>query len=38
MNPLGFTEDGNAIVNQEFLIWVYDLQREVVSLRKRVKQ
>jgi len=34
MNPLGFDKDGNAIVNQAFLLWVYELKAEVKKLRE----
>lgn len=33
-NPIGFTEDGNAIVNEAFLLWVYELKEEIKRLRK----
>lgn len=33
-NPIGFTEDGNAIVNEAFLIWVLELKREIIKLRE----
>lgn len=35
-NPLGFTEDGNVIVNEAFMIWVYELKEEVKRLRKKL--
>lgn len=38
MNPLRFTEDGNVVVNRAFLLWVLELQMEIVKLRKMVKQ
>lgn len=34
-NPLAFTEDGNLIVNQAFILWVDELKREIVKLRKK---
>jgi hypothetical protein len=33
MNPLGFDKDGNAIVNQAFILWVYELKEEIKKLR-----
>jgi len=36
-NPLGFTEDGNVIVNEAFILWVYELKREVERLRKLIR-
>ena len=36
-NPLGFTADGNVIVNKEFLLWVLELKTEIVKLRKKGK-
>jgi len=33
MNPLGFDADGNAIVNQAFILWVYELKEEIKRLR-----
>jgi len=33
-NPLGFTEDGNIIVNEAFILWVDELKQEVLKLRK----
>ena len=38
MNPLAFTEDGNAIVNQAFLLWVYELKEEIKKLREELKR
>jgi len=37
MNPLGFDADGNAIVNEAFMLWVYELKAEVKKLREAVK-
>jgi len=34
LNPLSFTADGNAVVNQAFILWVYELKAEVIKLRK----
>jgi len=36
-NPLGITEDGNFIVNPEFLRYVKELQLEVRRLRRECK-
>lgn len=36
-NPLGITEDGNFIVNPEFLKYVKELQLEVRRLRRGIK-
>jgi hypothetical protein len=33
-NPLGFTTDGNIIVNAAFIQWVSELQAEIKKLRK----
>jgi hypothetical protein len=33
-NPLGFDQDGNAIVNEAFMLWVYELKQEIIKLRK----
>lgn len=37
-NPLGFIDDEtgahNAIVNQAFMLWVYELKQEIIKLRK----
>jgi hypothetical protein len=38
MNPLGFDKDGNAIVNQAFILWVYELKAEVKKLRGLIKE
>lgn len=35
-NPLGFTEDGNIIVNEAFILWIYELQEEIRNLRKEL--
>ena len=35
-NPLSFTEDNNLIVNQAFIIWVYELKEEIKKLRQEV--
>lgn len=37
-NPIGFTEDGNLIVNQAFMLWVYELKEEVKKLREELKR
>lgn len=37
-NPLGFDKDGNAIVNQAFILWVYELKEEVKKLREELKR
>lgn len=34
LNPLAFTEDGNVVVNQAFILWVDELKQEIVKLRK----
>jgi len=36
-NPLGFDADGNAIVNEAFMLWVYELQQEIRKLRELKK-
>ena len=36
-NPLGFDKDGNAIVNEAFMLWVYELKQEIIKLREKVK-
>jgi len=36
-NPLGVTEDGNFIVNPEFLKYIKELQLEVRRLRRECK-
>lgn len=33
LNPLAMTEDGNLIVNRAFILWTYELQREIRKLR-----
>jgi len=38
MNPLGFDADGNAIVNQAFILWVYELKAEVKKLRAELEK
>jgi hypothetical protein len=38
MNPLGFDADNNAIVNQAFILWVYELKAEVKKLREELKK
>lgn len=38
MNPLAFDKDGNAIVNQAFILWVNELKAEVKKLRALVKE
>lgn len=37
LNPLAFTEDGNLIVNKEFIAWVDELKQEIIRLRKELK-
>ena len=37
INPLRITDDGNFVVNPEFIYWVRDLELEVHWLRKRGK-
>jgi len=37
LNPIEFTEDGNVIVNEAFMLWVYELKEEIKRLRKLVK-
>ncbi len=37
LNPLGFTPDGNLIVNPAFAAWVLELEQEIVKLRKYLK-
>jgi hypothetical protein len=37
LNPLGFTPEGNLIVNPEFAAWVLELEQEIVKLRKYIK-
>lgn len=34
LNPLGFTDNGNVIVNPAFILWVDELQSEIRKLRK----
>ena len=34
LNPLGFTADGNVIVNPAFVLWVEELKTEIIKLRK----
>jgi hypothetical protein len=36
-NPLGFDKDGNAIVNEAFMLWVYELKQEIIKLREKKK-
>jgi hypothetical protein len=38
MNPLAFDKDGNAVVNQAFILWVYELKQEIIKLRKQIKE
>ena len=38
MNPLAFDKDGNAIVNQAFIVWVYELKVEVKKLREELRK
>jgi hypothetical protein len=35
MNPLEIREDGNLIVNPEFMLWVLELKNEILKLRKK---
>ncbi len=37
-NPLGFDKDGNAVVNQAFILWVYELKQEIIKLRSEIKK
>ena len=37
LNPLEITEDGNMIVNEAFMLWVYELKEEIKRLRKLAK-
>lgn len=37
INPLSFDKDGNAIVNQAFILWVYELKEEIKKLRAKDK-
>lgn len=34
LNPLAFTDDGNVVVNKAFILWVDELKREILKLRK----
>lgn len=36
-NPLGFTVDGNIIVNPAFSAWVLELEQTIVKLRKYLR-
>ena len=38
MNPIGFDADGHAIVNQAFILYVYELRQEVKRLRTELKK
>ena len=38
MNPVAFDKDGNAIVNQAFILWVYELKAEVKKLREELRK
>ena len=38
MNPLAFDKDGNAIVNQAFILWVDELKQEIKHLREELKR
>lgn len=38
LNPLGFDEAGNAIVNQAFILWVYELKEEIKKLREELRK
>ncbi|GAG36389.1 unnamed protein product, partial [marine sediment metagenome] len=33
LNPIGWTDDGNVIVNEAFMQWVMELQDEIRKLR-----
>jgi len=35
---IGFTEDGDIIVNREFMYWVESLKQEIVRLRKEIEK
>ena len=37
-NPLGFTDEGYAIVNQAFIFWTYELKEEIKRLRAELKK
>ena len=37
-NPLAFDKDGNAIVNQAFILWVFELKAEVKKLREELRK
>ena len=37
-NPLSFDADGNAVVNQAFILWVYELKEEVKKLREELRK
>jgi hypothetical protein len=37
-NPLAWTPEGNAVVNEAFLMWVLDLRIEIKRLRSQVKK
>lgn len=37
INPLGFTPEGNLIVNPAFAAWVLELEQEILKLRKAIK-
>lgn len=38
LNPIKFTDDGNLVVNQAFILWVEELKQEVIKLRKELKK
>jgi len=38
LNPLAFTDDGNLIVNQAFILWVEELKQEIIRLRKEIRK
>ncbi len=38
LNPLGFTEDGNFIVNGAFILWVDELKQEIKRLREELRR
>jgi hypothetical protein len=37
-NPLSFTDDGNLIVNQAFILYVYELRQEIRYLRAKIAE
>jgi hypothetical protein len=35
INPIKVNDDGTYVVNEAFLIWVYELRMEIIKLRKK---